>query len=89
MTSQQRAELPWQQRRAFHSGRHDGQVVRGINDKMSRIYESGKNNNWTQAQYNQELRKTIGEYRQQLKQGNISLNKHHRSWIERTQPTTR
>lgn len=86
MSAAQRAELPPRERRAYHRGPHDKPIVDAIRDQMDIIQRRGKSKGWTQEQYNDELRQMISQHRQQLKQGNIALNRNHREWATRMQP---
>ena len=56
---------------------------------MTGILKNGQAANWTQAQYNDKLRGLMADYRQELKQGNIALNSHHREWATRAPKATR
>ncbi|MES2204906.1 MAG: hypothetical protein V4496_06770 [Pseudomonadota bacterium] len=86
MTAEERRKLPPSERRTFHQGPHDSEVVRQIQLKMDGIEHNGKSQKWKKAQFNAELRALIAGYRQQLKQGNIALNSNHREWAMRIQP---
>ncbi len=85
MSAEERKKLPPNERRSFHQGSHDGPVIEEISENMDARIKLGKANNWTELQYNNALREIISVYRQELKQGNIALNSHHRTWTERLQ----
>ncbi len=66
--------------RSIHSGRHSGDVMRGIGKKMDDTFKYGQGSRWSQSQYNAALRGMLARERQELRAGNIPLNKHARSW---------
>ncbi len=83
MSAEERKKLPPNERRTFHQGPHDDAVIDQISERMRQVVDTGKLNNWTKIQYNSELRQIISSYRQELKQGIVALNSHHRTWTER------
>lgn len=87
MSAEQRAEFPPRERRAFHQGKHDGEVIRRVEKRMNDIVKIGQSQNWSQAEYDNQLRSLVSEYRIELKIGTIALNSHHREWAERLKPT--
>jgi curved DNA-binding protein CbpA len=66
--------------RSIHMGRHSGDVMEGIRIKMDGIIEHGKTSGWNQSQYNAALRGMLARERQELRAGNVALNKHARAW---------
>lgn len=83
MSAQERAKLPPGERRAYHYGNHDGAVIRKIMASMDAIVDAGREFKFTKTQYFDDLKILINRYRQELKQGTLALNKHHRDWAVR------
>ncbi len=69
--------------RSVHSGRHTNSYSSNIAKRMDDITERGKNSGWTQAQYREQTRQVLSEVRQDLRSGNIALNKNHRPWAKK------
>ena len=69
--------------RSIHLGRHTNDYSDKIARKMNMIAERGKIAGWTPAQYREQTKSMLAELRQELKGGNIALNKHHRPWAKR------
>ncbi|WP_207385075.1 AHH domain-containing protein, partial [Legionella fairfieldensis] len=59
--------------RSIHSGRHTQLAMDAVGDRMQKIVQTGKTQNWTQSQYRAELRKTLSELRQDLRNGKTNL----------------
>jgi hypothetical protein len=51
--------------------------------KMDVIADYGKSAGWNQSQYNAALRGMLAKERQDLRAGNVPLNKHARPWADR------
>jgi len=66
--------------RSPHLGRHTTASMKRMEKAMDKIVKRGKEKGWTQSQYNAALTKLLKEVRQELKAGNISLNKNARPW---------
>ena len=47
---------------------------------MDDLVNQGQSAGWSQQQYNTEAKNLLSDLRQELRQGNIGLNKHHRPW---------
>jgi hypothetical protein len=63
-------------------GRHSSGVMEGIRIKMDDVYDYGKSSGWNQSQYNAALRGMLAKERQDLRAGNVPLNKHARPWAD-------
>jgi hypothetical protein len=48
--------------------------------RMTGLVEQGQAAGWSQQQYWAETRAMLSELRQELRDGNIGLNKNHRPW---------
>lgn len=68
------------QTRAVHLSRHTNTYSERVAHKMTAIADQGKAAGWTQEQYRSETRVLLSELRQELRAGNIGLNKHYRPW---------
>ncbi len=64
--------------RSIHNGGHLRQVREGVEKRMQEIHDTGKAQGWGPAQYRHEIRTMLSELRQDLRAGNIALNRHHR-----------
>lgn len=64
--------------RSIHSGRHTTSVSRNLATQMDTILQYGKQNGWSQAQYNNGLSGMISQERQKLRSGKRALNKNAR-----------
>ncbi len=69
--------------RSMHSGRHTNAYSQTIRDQMNIIVQQGKAGGWSQAQYREATRNAFSEIRQELRSGNIALNKNHRPWAKK------
>ena len=69
--------------RAIHLGRHLKSLSAAMAKKMDDIVDEGKTAGWTQERYREELRDMLSEVRQELRAGNIALNKNMRNWSVR------
>ncbi len=65
-------------KRSIHCGRHYKVVSEDIKMQMDMIVQTGKMKSWSQSQYRAKLDAFLSDMRQQLKAGNIALNKNHR-----------
>jgi hypothetical protein len=61
--------------RSVHQGRHVDTYSESLAVRMGEIHTQGMIEGWTQAQYRAKLESLISETRQQLKSGEIQLNK--------------
>ncbi|MCC5792427.1 MAG: AHH domain-containing protein [Legionellaceae bacterium] len=68
--------------RSIHRGRHRQAPMNAVARKMDDIHKRGRAENWNESQYRAELRKMLSENRQELRSGNIALNKNHRPWTQ-------
>ena len=50
--------------------------------EMNDIVEQGERLGWETSDYNRELRTFLSKKRQVLKNGDVALNKNHRSWTQ-------
>jgi hypothetical protein len=66
--------------RSIHNGRHVKVPMKEVARKMDDIVALGESKGWGQAKYKAELEAMLSEIRQDLKAGNIALNKHKRDW---------
>lgn len=66
--------------RSIHMGRHYNAYSRVLGTKMNDAVRLGNREKWTQQQYHRAYSQIIGEFRAELKAGNIALNKHARPW---------
>jgi hypothetical protein len=66
--------------RSIHYKRHTSTYSEKVSWRMDGLVEQGKAAGWTQQQYRDKTRKLLSELRQELRAGNIGLNKHHRPW---------
>ena len=65
--------------RSIHLGRHTTKVSRNLAEQMDAIVRVGKQQGWSQAQYQQALKSIISQERQLLKSGQRALNKNRRA----------
>ena len=68
--------------RSVHSGRHTNAYSANMAENMNRVVNRGKNAGWTPSQYREATRKLFSEMKQELRAGNIALNKNHRPWAK-------
>ena len=68
--------------RSIHVGRHTQAAMDAVAERMRDTANRGKAENWNQAQYRAALRTLLSELRQELRAGNIALNKKHRPWAK-------
>jgi hypothetical protein len=68
------------EKRSIHRGCHTDSYSREVANRMDRIVAEEKVAGCTQGQYQDATRIMLSELRQELKAGNIGLNKNHRSW---------
>lgn len=68
--------------RSIHSGRHTTQVSRNLAEQMDTVAEVGKQQGWSQQQYQQALDAIISQERQLLKSGERALNVNQRPWAQ-------
>jgi hypothetical protein len=47
-------------------------------DRLDAVVKQGKAQNWTTEQYRAKTREVLSEVRQELRSGNLGLNKNHR-----------
>lgn len=66
--------------RSVHQGRHFSEYSKTIADEMDDIVEQGKEEGWTQEQYKTKLEGLLSGLRQQLRDGDIALNRRQRPW---------
>ena len=66
--------------RTIHNGRHTQNSMDQVSRNMNIIVNRGKAEGWNQAQYRSALNAMLSNYRQELRAGNIALNKNHRPW---------
>jgi len=66
--------------RSIHIGCHTASYSQKVSFKMDDLVAQGKSAGWSQQQYNAQARNLLSDLRQELRQGNIGLNKHHRPW---------
>jgi hypothetical protein len=69
--------------RSIHMGRHSGDVMRDMKERMDALHFIGQSSGWNQSQYNAALRGMLAQQRQDLRAGNVPLNRHARSWAQR------
>lgn len=63
--------------RSIHNGGHTKAYSLGIYHNMNRLITRGEAAGWSQQQYRAATRAMLSELRQELRQGNIALNKRH------------
>lgn len=66
--------------RSIHQGKHTDSYSRKIAQRFDTIVEQGKTQGWNTEQYRAATRAELSKIRQELKSGNVGLNKNHRSW---------
>lgn len=64
-------------------GRHTTAYMQEVKGSMDAIVQIGKSQGWTRIEYQIELRNMLCGYRQELRAGNIGLNKLKRPWANR------
>lgn len=64
--------------RSIHCGRHTNSYSVQVAGRMDRIVEQGRSAGWTQSQYRSATRDMMSDLRQELRNGNIGLNKNMR-----------
>lgn len=60
--------------RTIHRGGHTKETRQAIESKMTKIFETGQAQNWSQSQYRDRLRTMLSESRQELRAGRVALN---------------
>lgn len=68
--------------RSIHLGRHSTSVSRNLARQMDEVVDFGRQNGWTQQQYDQALRAIIEQERQLLRSGERALNRNARPWAQ-------
>ena len=68
--------------RSVHSGRHTNAYSANMAEKMKQVVDQGKDAGWKPSQYREATRSLLSEMKQELRAGNIALNKNHRPWAK-------
>lgn len=68
--------------RSIHWKKHRNVYSENIAKRMDDIVVRGKQEGWSPAQYRAATGQLLTNLRQELKAGNIALNKHHRPWAK-------
>jgi|GEM_PF-3692808 len=69
--------------RTIHLGRHTTVAIRQVQLEMNQVVKIGQAQGWSQTEYQEALRSMLQDFRQQLKAGDIALNKNMRPWANR------
>ena len=69
--------------RSVHSGRHTNSYSENVERRMNAIVQQGKAGGWAPAQYREATRTALSQLRQDLRAGEIALNKNHRPWAKK------
>ncbi|WP_269431266.1 AHH domain-containing protein [Paenibacillus algorifonticola] len=69
--------------RSIHKGKHAKKVSENLARQMDEVLQHGKDNNWSQQQYNDALRDLVSKERQLLRDGSRALNKNKRAWAKK------
>ena len=64
--------------RTIHSGGHTEEYQEFVFKKLEGLQERGQQLGWTREDYRRELVSVLYEFRRELRQGDISVNKHKR-----------
>jgi hypothetical protein len=68
--------------RTLHSGRHTNAYSENVAKEMQKVVLQGKDKGWTPSQYREATRTLLSNMKQELRAGNIALNKNHRPWAK-------